>query len=42
MDKDERAKKFMKILLPMIIVLSIIYIAKSGYNTGQWLYDVTH
>ncbi len=30
--------KFFKVLLPMIILLLVFYIAKSGYQFGKWLY----
>ena len=33
-------KNFMKILIPMLVVLGIIIIAKAGYHFGQWLHAV--
>jgi hypothetical protein len=32
--------KLFKILLPIVVVLGIINIAKSGYLFGQWLHNV--
>jgi hypothetical protein len=32
--------KMFKILFPFVIILALIYIVKSGYHFGQWLYDV--
>ena len=31
--------RFLKIFIPLIIFLSIIYLLQSGYKTGQWLYE---
>jgi hypothetical protein len=31
-----------KFALGMLIVFSVIYIAWSGYEAGQWLHQVTH
>ena len=30
--------KYFKFILPFVIVLGIIYLFKSGYKFGQWLY----
>ena len=32
-------KNFMKILIPMLVVLGVIVIAKAGYDFGQWLHQ---
>lgn len=40
--KPNSGHQFIKILIPMIILLSIIYLLKSGYKTGQWLYEFIH
>lgn len=37
-----KKNQFLKILIPMIIFLSIIYLVQSGYKTGQLLYDFIH
>ena len=39
MTKDDVFKsKMVKILLPLVLVVSIIYLFKGGYAFGQWLY----
>lgn len=40
--KYNTGNQFIKILIPMIILLAIIYLLKSGYKTGQYLYEITH
>lgn len=43
MKNQERFKaNFFKILIPIVIVWGIITIARGGYHTGQWLYDLLH
>jgi hypothetical protein len=37
-----RQKAFMKILIPMIVVLGVIIIAKAGYDFGQWLHQAVN
>jgi|GEM_PF-6281261 len=34
-----KCDRFLKIFIPLIIFLSIIYLLQSGYKTGQWLYE---
>ncbi len=34
--------KTFKILFPMVVVLSIIIIARAGYDFGQYLYRIFH
>ena len=36
-----KSKEF-KILLPFILILGIISIAKAGYHFGQWLYQIVN
>ncbi|MFT3908532.1 MAG: hypothetical protein QM737_03850 [Ferruginibacter sp.] len=37
--EDKRIATFMKILIPLVVVLAIIYLAKSGYKAGHWLHE---
>lgn len=32
--------KQIKMLIPFIVVLGIIYLAKTGYHFGQWLQQI--
>ncbi len=34
-----KSKQF-KILMPLVVILSAIYLFKSGYAFGQWLQNV--
>ncbi len=34
--------KTFKLLLPFVVILGLISIAKSGYIFGQWLYAAIH
>jgi fatty acid desaturase len=43
MTKQEFFKSnYFKILLGVLIVAMIIAIFRSGYDFGQWLYDILH
>jgi hypothetical protein len=43
MKKDELLpENLAKVAVTLIIVVSIIAIFKSGYQTGQWLYVMLH
>lgn len=35
-------KKMLKIIIPVIILAAAIYIFKSGYKVGHWLYAWIH
>lgn len=37
-----RQKTFMKILIPIVVVLGVIIIAKAGYDFGQWLHQAVN
>ena len=34
--------KWVKILIPLVVVLGAIYLIKSGYHFGQWLHIALH
>lgn len=43
MTKEDFLKSnLFKILFPMIVLLSVVIIVKSGYDFGQWLYKFNH
>jgi hypothetical protein len=40
--KKQLNSNIYKIILPMLIVLSVIIIAKAGYVFGNWLFVMLH
>jgi uncharacterized membrane protein YjdF len=42
MNNKNANKNFLKIVLPLVLVLATIFIVKSGYKFGHWLYDLIH
>lgn len=43
MNKEDKLKKiYLQILIVLFIAAGTISIAKSGYQTGSWLYRITH
>jgi len=43
MKKEELAQlRFLKIMLPLLIIGGAIVIFKAGYASGQWLFAILH
>lgn len=38
--KENFKSKFIKILVPFVIILGVIYLVKYGYYFGQWIHKI--
>lgn len=41
-ERDERAGKAYRIILPLAIISLIVLLWRNGYAFGQWLYTAVH
>lgn len=41
-DIEKRKQGLLKLLLPFMLLLSVLWLLKAGHDTGQWLYRVLH
>jgi len=42
MGNKNRENAFIRFLIPLLILLTVIFIFKTGYKTGHWLYNILH